>query len=95
MADEAMVSTVKLALGVTGDFLDATIGVYVDEVVDYMLTAGVSSDLISSSAGTVARGVADLWNNSSGGGKLSPYFYDRVSQLVCKTQASTNGATGG
>jgi hypothetical protein len=32
-------------------------------------------------AGTVARGVSDLWNYGAGAGKLSEYFYERVIQL--------------
>ena len=85
MTDAAILSGVKSALGVTGNFMDATISLYIDEVTDYMTNAGVNADLISASVGVIARGVNDLWNNSAGNGKLSPYFYDRVSQLVLKS----------
>ena len=84
MADTAMISGVKSALGITGSAMDTTISVYIDEVTDYMRGAGVSSERIAASVGVVARGVNDLWNNDSGNGKLSPYFYDRVSQLVLR-----------
>ena len=85
MADAAILTGVKNALGVTGDFLDDSISIYIDEVTDYMSNAGVSSTLIAASVGVIARGVSDLWNNGSGTGKLSPYFYDRVTQLSYKS----------
>lgn len=84
MADTAMISGVKSALGITGSAMDTTISVYIDEVTDYMRGAGVLPERIAASVGVVARGVNDLWNNDSGNGKLSPYFYDRVSQLVLR-----------
>ena len=86
MADETIIA-VKNALGITGSFMDSTIAVYIDEVIDYMRTAGVSDDTISTAYGVVARGVSDLWNNQSGTGKLSPYFYDRETQLAIKSKA--------
>ena len=76
--------TVKSALGITGNYQDATLKIYIDEVLAYMRDAGVSTDVIDSelSAGVIARGVTDLWNLNSGAGKLSDYFYQRVSQLA-------------
>lgn len=88
MTDAAILSGVKSALGVTGDFMDATISLYIEEVTDYMTNAGVNAALIAASVGVIARGVNDLWNNNAGNGKLSPYFYDRVSQLVLRSGGS-------
>lgn len=85
MADAAILSGVKNALGITGSYMDDMISVYIDEVTSYMDNAGISSNLIAASVGVIARGVNDLWNNNAGNGKLSPYFYDRVSQLVLKS----------
>lgn len=78
-----MLEKVKLALGVTGEYLDATIQIYIDEVNAYLLDAGVPHEKINSTetVGIVARGVSDLWNYGSGDGKLSPYFFQRASQL--------------
>ena len=73
------VSTVKTALGITGDYHDAAIQLYINEVVAYLNDAGVPSAKITD--GVVARGVADLWNYGAGDGKLSPYFYERAIQL--------------
>lgn len=83
MADATILSTVKKALGITGTYQDETLSVYIDEVTAYMEGAGVPSTVVNSkaSAGVIARGVTDLWNYGSGAGKLSDYFYQRVSQL--------------
>ena len=82
MADATLLAKVKSALGVTGDFTDDTITIYIDEVTDYMLRAGVPVAVINASAGVVARGVSDLWDNNGGNVKYSPYFHERVSQLA-------------
>ncbi len=83
MADATILSTVKKALGITGTYQDDTLSVYIDEVTAYMEGAGVPKTVVNSiaSAGVIARGVTDLWNYGSAGGKLSDYFYQRVSQL--------------
>ena len=92
MADAAILAGVKNALGITGTFMDATISIYIDEITDYMTNAGVSANVISASVGVIARGVNDIWNNNAGNGKLSPYFYDRVSQLALKSKAAGGGS---
>lgn len=86
-----MLNAVKNALNITGTYQDTALQVYIDEVNYYMLAAGVSVTLINTpaSAGTVARGVADLWNYGAGEGKLSPYFYERVIQL--SSRGGNNG----
>lgn len=86
MADAAVLAGVKAALGVTSDFMDTTISIYIDEVTDYMSGAGVPDSVIAASVGVIARGVNDLWTASSGDAKYSPYFYDRVSQLVLRSR---------
>lgn len=82
MADTHL-EAVKNALGITGEFQDATLKVYINEVMEYMKNAGISEGVINSgvSAGVIARGVTDLWNYNGGAGKLSDYFYQRVIQL--------------
>ncbi len=78
-----MLETVKAALGITDNYHDATLQTYINEISEYLKSAGVDDSLIASklTAGAVARGVADLWNYGAGNGKLSPYFYERVIQL--------------
>ena len=79
---DATLNDVKNALGITGTYQDNTLQVYFDEVVAFLVDAGVAEKHIKS--GIVARGVADLWNYGSGEGKLSPYFEQRVAQLSLK-----------
>lgn len=73
---------VKNALGITGDYQDATLTVYINEVVDFLVEAGVKKSHITS--GIIARGVADLWNYGSNDGSLSSYFKERATQLSFK-----------
>lgn len=80
MADNARLSNVKAALGVTGEYQDDTIKAYIAEVVAYIKDAGVADDKITD--GLIARGVSDLWNYNTG--KLSDYFIQRVIQLKYK-----------
>ena len=79
-----MLEDVKTALGITGTYQDATIQLYIDEVVAFLNDAGVATAMITS--GIVARGVSDLWNYGAGEGKLSSYFIQRASQLALKGQ---------
>lgn len=73
---------VKKALGITGDYQDNTLQQYFDEVIAFLVDAGVAQSNIT--CGIVARGVSDLWNYGSADGKLSPYFMQRASQLSYK-----------
>ena len=69
---------IKNALGITGDYQDATLQVYFDEVVSFLRGSGIPDAKIT--AGVVARGVADLWNYGGAEGKLSEYFFQRAAQ---------------
>lgn len=74
---------VKNALGITGNYLDNTLQIYFDEVVDFLVNAGVKQSNMT--AGIIARGVADLWNYGAGDGRLSTYFKNRAAQLSYKS----------
>lgn len=74
-----MLEDVKKALGITGEYQDATLTIYIAEVVAFLKDAGVPDNRITS--GIVARGVADLWNYGGAEGKLSEYFLQRAAQL--------------
>ena len=82
MAEETMLTKVKKALGIEGDYQDSTLQEYIDEVMTFLQDAGVKSANITS--GLVARGVADLWNYGAADGKLSEYFMQRATQLSYK-----------
>lgn len=79
-----MLEKVKTGLGITGDYQDDLLQIYIDEVISYLSSAGVSDDVIQSDASTgiIVRGVSDLWNYGSGGTQLSPYFMQRATQLA-------------
>jgi len=85
MADATLIEKVKTAMGFSGDEVNQTLSIYVDEVLDYMTNAGVSKEIALASAGVIARGVSDLWDNDGGAVKFSPFFYDRVAQLSYKS----------
>ena len=74
-----MLEMVKRALGITGDFQNDTLQIYIDEVISFLKESGVPEIRITS--GIVARGVADLWNYGGAEGKLSEYFVQRAAQL--------------
>jgi hypothetical protein len=78
----ALLPSVKLSLNITGSYQDDTIAEYIDEVVGFLKDAGVVASDIT--PGIVARGVSDLWNYGSDGGKLSTYFMQRATQLSYK-----------
>lgn len=84
LTNEELLIKVKKALGITGTYQDDTLLIYIDEVKDFMLCAGVKKEIIEDSVavGVIARGVSDLWNYGSGNTELSQYFMQRVSQLA-------------
>lgn len=73
---------VKSALGIEGNYQDATLTEYIDEVMTFLTDSGVSVSNIK--VGLIARGVSDLWNYGAAGGKLSEYFIQRAAQLAFK-----------
>lgn len=73
---------VKAALGITGNYLDDTLQPYFDEVIAFLTDTGVAAANITT--GIVARGVSDLWNYGTAGGRLSQYFMMRATQLSYK-----------
>lgn len=95
--DDARIKTIKVMLGITGEYMDELIRAYGLEVEQYLLSAGVRADVLASpsSTGIFARGISDLWNYGSGDGKLSPYFIQRAIQLSYKTQADGGGGDSG
>lgn len=85
ITDAELLKKVKGSLNVSGEHFDTTIKLYIDEVKSYLVSAGVRSDVLSSTlaVGCISRGVADLWNYGNGDTKLSEYFYQRADQLRC------------
>lgn len=83
MSDTELLTKIKNGLGITGNYQDATLTVYVDEVKAFMKSAGIAEAVINNSVsdGCIMRGVADLWNYGSGNASLSEYFRMRLIQL--------------
>ena len=86
ITDTELLTKVKDGLGIAGNYQDATLQVYIDEVKDFMKEAGVLDDVLNDSKaiGCIIRGVVDLWNYGSGGAAFSEHFKMRVVQLSVK-----------
>lgn len=83
MTDAELLEKIKVGLGITGAYQDETLKLYIEDVKNYLSDAGVSAEIISSSAavGVIIRGVSDLWNYGMGTAELSTYFIQRAFQL--------------
>ena len=92
MDNEELLIKVKIGLGITGDYQDETLKLYIDEAKQYMLSAGVPKSIIDSpiSVGTITKGVLDLWNYGSGDSTLSQYFKERCIQLREKEEQAND-----
>lgn len=89
-----MLEKVKTNLGITGNYQDATIQGWIDEVKEFLMDGGVPQEIVEaeSSVGIISRGVTDLWNYGAGDGKLSQYFMQRAIQLCYKSaKGNENG----
>ena len=86
-----MLAKVKYALygNADGNFNDEQLQIYIDEVIDELISAGVKTDVAHSTAavGCIACGVNDIWNYAAGGVKHSEYFNRRLIQLTLKKGA--------
>ena len=86
---EKLLAEVKTARNETGNFHDGRISVFINEVKQYLLGAGVPAAVLETDAvvGIVAIGVDDLMEEK----KLSEYFIQRAIQLVrdSKKEASS------
>ena len=88
-----MLTHVKTCLGITGDYHDAILRGYIEDIEGYLVSAGVPESVAGSRkcGGVVARGVADLWNYGSGGAEMSAYFHERAAQIVLTYAAKKDG----
>lgn len=90
-----ILESVKTGLGITGDYQDGILNLYIDEVKYYLIDAGVKPATVESpvAVGLIIRGVADLWNYGAGEGKLSEYFLQRAIQLKIKDSTTDDEET--
>jgi len=84
LTNEQQIAQIKQALGIGDGIPDATINVWLSDVKDFMLNAGVPTSVINaqSTIGTLARGVSDTWNYGDGNTAYSMVFKMRVAQLA-------------
>lgn len=70
----------------TPTYNDEQLKIFIDEVIDELISGGVKADVANSAAavGCIAIGVNDIWNYTSGGVKHSEFFYRRLVQLSLK-----------
>lgn len=96
LSNTDLLTKVKKALGITGTYQDDTLSIYIDEVKEYLISAGVKSSVANSTmaVGVICRGVADLWNYGSSGTEFSNYFKERAIQLSYHDGDSDSGSTG-
>lgn len=87
MTEAELLEKVKTGLGISGDYHDDVLQVYIDSVKEFMRSAGVVEAVVNSSVsvGCIIAGVNDLYNYSSGGVKLSDFTIKRIIQLCYKT----------
>ena len=90
MTNTELLVNVKKGLMINGNQFDDVLNIHISDVKSYLKFAGVDNSRLESNdvVGVILRGVSDLWNNSAGDVEFSPYFYDRVSQLVLSGGAS-------
>ena len=94
MNDLEILSKVKKALGIGGDYQDELLEIYISSTMDYMKNAGVSEKAIrdTKSVAVIVRGVIDLWSYLGGKGTFSTLFKEMVEQLRMTRGKEEGGA---
>lgn len=80
--ENPILTAVKKAIGITGDYQNETLQIWIDETMDFLRDAGVPDSEMTN--GIISRGVLDLWNYGAGDGEFSKTFIMRASQLALK-----------
>lgn len=88
LTEAERLAKVKYALygDATQSYNDEQLKLYIEEVLDEMIHAGVKENVAKSAAavGCIACGVNDIWNFSSGTVKHSEYYNRRLIQLTLR-----------
>lgn len=93
MTETEQLEKVKTALAIGGTYHDNTLLIYMQDVKEYLKSAGVSDAVIQSNQaiGVICRGVSDLWNYGNANVSFSPYFMQRAIQLkYCTAENEDN-----
>lgn len=91
MTDAELLTKIKHGLGVTGDFQDETLQVFIDDTKEFMRSAGIKDSVLKSNAsvGCILQGVTDKWVEKRG--DYSEAFKKRLIQLSLKPEVETGG----
>lgn len=83
LSTSELLKAVKVSGNITGDHQNDTLTFYIDEVKEYLKSAGVETAVIDSTLakGCISRGVFDLWMATGGEAKFSEAFFQRAEQL--------------
>lgn len=88
LTEAERLAKVKYALygDATQSYNDEQLKLYIEEVLDEMIHAGVKENVAKSAAavGCIACGVNDIWNFSSGTVEHSKYYNRRLVQLTLR-----------
>ncbi len=88
LTEAERLAKVKYALygNATQSYNDEQLKLYIEEVLDEVIHAGVKENVAKSAAavGCIACGVNDIWNFSSGTVKHSEYYNRRLVQLTLR-----------
>lgn len=88
LTEAERLTKVKYALygDATQSYNDEQLKLYIEEVLDEMIHAGVKENVAKSAAavGCIACGINDIWNFSSGTVKHSEYYNRRLVQLTLR-----------
>lgn len=88
LTEAERLAKVKYALygDATQSYNDEQLKLYIEEVLDEIIHAGVKENVAKSAAavGCIACGVNDIWNFSSGTVKHSEYYNRRLVQLTLR-----------
>ena len=85
-----LLMSVKGILMIVGSEMDAALMPLMLGVIGYMENAGITDDMIRSSAGavTLALGTNDMWSLTPGAADFSPGFLNMVKQLKVMSDVS-------
>jgi len=84
--DAERLKLVKTAMGISGNYQDDLLGVYIDDAKNTLINAGVSKEITESkeAIGAIVRYVVDTWSYEAGAANMSPLFIAQVVQLRAK-----------
>lgn len=84
---DTLLKEIKNRFGISDEYHDSQLLGFINDVVCYLQTAGISDDILASEKayGVIFKGVSDLWNNEPGQGSFSSLFRERAIQLMVES----------